>query len=193
MGLITDTLVKAATDKLARIFGEFAFFVAPSNDPELFTGTLLQASANNLLRLTVEDSDDYNVEADLNASFKTVGDQMNANGIMAGLFTSSLTAINNHYAAQSEQGGFAEYLLATNDPTGALSIYSVLVDPNFQDFWTYTQGSALDPESVMPKPVHPYWRGTEYTDSDAMGSRAVGGVHRGIHGERRLRVRDPAG
>jgi len=176
MGLLTDTLLKATTDKLARIFGEFAFFVSPSNDPELFTGTLLQASANQLLRLTVEDSNDFNVEADLNADFKKVGDSMNANGIMAGLFTSALTALNNHYAAQSEDGNLAGYLLTTNNPTGSLNTYTTLVDPFFQDFSTFTQGAALDAESVMPKVIHPNWRGTEYTDAKAMGNRAVGGA-----------------
>ncbi len=176
MGLLTDTYLKSSTDKLARIYGEFAYFVSPSVDPTLTTGTLLLAVANNLLAITVRDSDDYDVEADLNSGFRSVADALNAADICSTLFITSLTGLNSHYAAQSDDGGLAEYLLATNNPTGLLNIYSVLADAFFQDFWTYTQGIALDAESVMHKPIHPDWRGTSYTDSKAMGQRAVGGA-----------------
>lgn len=176
MGLLTTTLLKSTTDKLARIYGEFSYFVAPSVDLSITTGALLQAAANQLLNITVVSSDDYNVEADLNSAFYTVATKLNAAEIASGLFLTSLTALNTHYAGQSGQAGFAEYLLATNNPTGALALYSVLVDAWLQDFWTFTQGTALDAESVMHKPIHPDWRGTTYTDSKAMGQRAVGGA-----------------
>lgn len=176
MGLLTNTLMKSATDKLARIYGEFAYFMSPSADLTLITGTLLQATANNLLAVTVASSDDYAVERDLNAAFYNVAGKLNAAEVASNLFVSSLTAINKHYGAESSQSGFAAYLLATNNPTGILATYSVLVDAWFQDFWTYANGSALDLESVMHKPIHPDWRGTSYTDSKAMGQRAVGGA-----------------
>ncbi len=177
MGLLTDTNLKKVTDKLARIYAEFALFVTPSVDLTVTTGTLLQAVANQLLAVTVVDSDDYNVEADLNAAFYTVASQLNAAEMMSTMFATSLSALQTHYAGQSDEDGFAEYLTETNNPTGALNEYNVLVDAWFQDFWTYVNATALDAESVMTKPIHPNWRGTTYTDSDAMGSRAVGGAY----------------
>jgi hypothetical protein len=168
--------MKSATDKLARIYGEFALFVTPSVDLSVTTGVLLQATANNLLAVSVEESDDYDVEKDLNPAFYTVASGLNAAEIMSNLFATSLAALQTHYAAQSDSAGFAEYLTATNNPTGSLNEYNVLVDAWLQDFWTYTQGTAIDAESVMTKPIHPDWRGTTYTDDDAMGSRAVGGA-----------------
>jgi hypothetical protein len=176
MGLLTDAGLIYETDKLARIYAEFALFASPSADPALFTGTLLQATANELLRYTVEDSDDFQIEADLNAAFKTVADSMNAASIMGGLFTSALTALNNHYASQSDEGGLAEYLLAVNNPTGALNEYNLLVDSYFQDFWTFVNGTEIDAESVMHPCIHPDWRGGLYPNAQAMGSRAVGGA-----------------
>lgn len=176
MGLLTDTLMKSATDKLARIYAEFASFVTPSADLTLVTGTLLQAVANNLLAVTVAQSDSYEAERDLNAAFYNVAGKLNAAEIMSNLFTSSLTAINTHYRSESATAGFAAYLLATNNPTGRLATYVTLVDAWFQDFWTYTQGVALDVESVMSKPIHPDFRGAYYPDSKAMGQRAVGGA-----------------
>ena len=174
--LLTDAQLESATDKLSRIYGEFAFFVTPSADLTVTTGTLLQAAANQLLAITVADSDSYEVERDLNAAFYTVASGLNAAEMMSNLFATSLAALQTHYAAESDDGGLAEYLLATNNPTEALNIYVTLVDAWFQDFWTYVNGTALDSESVMTKPIHPDWRGTEYTDVDAMGSRAVGGA-----------------
>lgn len=177
MGLLSNTQLKAATDKLARVYLEFAYFVTPSVDLTLTSGTLLQVMANLLLEVS-KGSDDYNIEGDLNDAFYTVATKLNAAEIMSGLFVSSLTALNDHYANQdpAESGGLAEYLLATNNPTGSLATYTVLIDAFFQDFWVYTQGSAIDPESVMTKPIHPSWRGTSYTNTQAMGSRAVGGA-----------------
>lgn len=174
--LLTDAQLESATDKLSRIYGEFAYFVTPSVDLTITTGTLLQAAGNQLLAITVADSDSYEVERDLNAAFYTVATELNAAEMMANLYTTSITALNTHYAAESDEGGLAEYLLATNNPTEILNIYVTLVDAFFQDFWTYVNGTALDVESVMTKPIHPSWRGTDYTDVNAMGSRTTAGA-----------------
>lgn len=171
--LLTDALLVSATDKLARIYGEIAYFVTPSVDLTVTSGTILQVAGNQLLAITVEDSNSYEVERDLNAAFYTVATGLNAAEMMANLYSTSLTALNTHYASESDESGFAEYLLATNNPTGSLDTYAVLVDAWFQDFWTYVQGTALDPESVMTKPIHPSTRGSEYTDAQAMGSYNV--------------------
>lgn len=175
MGLITDTQMKSVCDKLARLFGEFAYFVAPSEDLSTTTGTLLQATGNQLLAIIVADSNNYEAQRDLNKAFHDTTEALNAAELTSQLYGTAIAAVNTHYAAESGEDGFAEYLLSINNPTGTLNVYTALVDAWFQDWWTYTNGTALDAESVMHKPIHPDWRGTTYTDSKAMGQRAVGG------------------
>lgn len=175
MGLITNAQLEQVTDKLARLYAEFAYFVAPSSDLTTTTGTLLQATGNQLLAIIVADSNNYEAQRDLNAAFYTTTSALNAAELTNQLYGTALAALNTHYAAESDEDGFAEYLLATNNPTGSLNTYDTLVDAWFQDWWTATNGTALDVESVMHKPIHPDWRGTTYTNAQAMGSRAVGG------------------
>lgn len=176
MGLITDTQMKSVCDKLARLYAEFAYFVAPSADLSTTTGTLLQATGNQLLSIIVADSNNYEAQRDLNKAFYDTTAALNAAELTNQLYGTALAALNTHYAAESGENGLAEYLLSINNPTGSLNIYAALVDAFFQDWWTTTNGTALDSESVMHKPIHPDWRGTTYTDSDAMGSRTTAGA-----------------
>ena len=174
MGLLSDTNLKAATDKLARLYEEFAGFMSPNPNLTLTTGVLLQAVANNLLQISLTAAD-YNVESDLNAAFYTVAGSLNASSLMVANFATSLSALNTHYAGQSTAGSLPAYLLAENNPSGSLPLYITLLDPWFQDFWTAWNGTALDVESTMQKPIHPSWTGTAYTNVQAMGNYTVAG------------------
>lgn len=176
MALITNQRLKDITDKVAFVYEQLSILVGETENLNDITTLTLQRQVNELERLSTQ-SDDYDIENAFNKTLRAIAENMNAREMMADLFNGIATKLDEHCASlgstvSSTISSLSTYLDHYNGTTTPLFV--VMLDPWFQDFWTFVNGTALDNSSFMQKPIHPDWRNTTYTDAKAMGQRTVG-------------------